>query len=146
MSKSDDDILASEIGKAGALGGKIGGGQAGALGGRLGGQWVAKLLPNDTYEISNDVVAELTTVISTITNLLNNKGKLLGTQETSGIFEIKGLVGSGFFNMNPAILTIWIKQETQKKVQITIRGTAKEGLIKQHTAEKAVLMVAQYLE
>src|SRR5450432_202889 len=119
MSKSDDDILASEIGKAGALGGKIGG------------QWVAKLLPNDTYEISNDVVAELTTVISTITNLLNNKGKLLGTQETSGIFEIKGLVGSGFFNMNPAILTIWIKQETQKKVQITIRGTAKEGLIKQ---------------
>ena len=149
MSRSDDDILADELGEVGASSGELMGGPIGAarvFAGRVGGRLGAKLLSSDTYETSSTVVAELPTVISTITTFLNNEGKLLGTQEVSGTFEVKGLVGSGFSNMNPTILAISIGQEAQNKVHVTIRGTAKEGLVKQHSAEKAVLRIVQYLE
>jgi hypothetical protein len=50
---------------------------------------------------------------------------------------VKGLVNAGFLNMNPAILIAHIEQTGPDTTSVSITGKAKEGLIKQHTAEKA---------
>lgn len=46
---------------------------------------------------------------------------------------ISGVILSGTANMNPAFLLLWIEAET-----IHLTASAKEGLIKQHTAERAI--------
>ncbi len=145
MSKNDDDILANELAKFGARGGGIGGGNAGKLGGWLGGQLSAKFLPNNVYEISLDVVTQPASVLSLATSVLNAEGKLLGTEEISGTFEVKGLIGAGFLNMNPAIVTVLITAVSNYQTHVTIQGKAKEGLIKQHAGEKAAERIAQQL-
>jgi hypothetical protein len=48
-------------------------------------------------------------------------------------------------NLNPAVVTVWIVEPAPDQVAIRIRGTAKEGLIKQHAGEKAAQRVAQEL-
>ena len=50
------------------------------------------------------------------------------------------IVKAGFANMNPAILGISVEESN-----LHIVSYAKEGLIKQNTAEKAVERVLQYL-
>lgn len=46
---------------------------------------------------------------------------------------IAGIILSGVANMNPAFVLLRVEGNT-----IYIKATAKEGLIKQHTAEKAI--------
>ena len=46
---------------------------------------------------------------------------------------IAGVILSGVANMNPAFVLLWIEHST-----IHIKASAKEGLIKQHTAEQAI--------
>lgn len=46
---------------------------------------------------------------------------------------ISGIISAGFANMNPTFVVLWIECDT-----IHIKASAKEGLIKQHTAERAV--------
>ena len=46
---------------------------------------------------------------------------------------IAGVILSGAANMNPAFVLLRIEGDT-----VHIKATAKEGLIKQHTAEKAI--------
>ena len=47
--------------------------------------------------------------------------------------RIAGVILSGVANMNPAFVLLWIEHNT-----IHIKASAKEGLIKQRTAEKAI--------
>ena len=58
-------------------------------------------------------------------------GKLLEEDTFSG--EITGIAFAGIKDMNPAVLVIQVEQENLK-----ISAFAKEGLISQHTAEKAI--------
>lgn len=46
---------------------------------------------------------------------------------------IAGVIMAGAANMNPAFVLLWIERDN-----IHIKAAAKEGLIKQHTAEQAV--------
>lgn len=48
-------------------------------------------------------------------------------------YIIAGVIFSGTANMNPAFLMLWIEGDN-----IHLAASAKEGLIKQHTAERAV--------
>jgi hypothetical protein len=150
MSQNDDDILTSEIGKVGAKAGELSGGnklknELNKAGGRLGAEFAAKRLPNDTFEMSTDITADPISIVSIITNILNNAGKLLDTREQSGTFEAKAVVGSGFRNMNPAVVTVTMNPISSGQVHIVVQGTAKEGLIKQHAGEKAARLIAQSL-
>jgi len=64
-------------------------------------------------------------------NALIESGKVLEEDRDNGLLE--GLVFSGIGNMNPAVLVISVEKDI-----IYISAYAKEGLIKQHTAEKAI--------
>lgn len=66
-------------------------------------------------------------------------GKIVEENDEEGFYLIT--VGSGFLNMNPAIVIVKL---TDKKIKIV--GYAKEGLIKQNTAKKAVDRIAKLLK
>ena len=65
-------------------------------------------------------------------------GRLLEEDTFGG--EITGIVFAGIKDMNPAVLVIQVEQENLK-----ISAYAKEGLISQHTAEKAIDKFVQAL-
>lgn len=54
-------------------------------------------------------------------------------EENSADKIISGIILSGAANMNPAFVVLWIEGGA-----IHVRASAKEGIIKQHTAERAV--------
>lgn len=142
-----DKILARELGKLGAVGGAIGGamgggiltGVAGAIGGASGARSAARYLPTELctreYLLPCDATKALTVIINALARLgqLQERSELESPNPT-----IAAVVSSGFMNLNPCVLTIEIDSHTETRTTVIIRGAAKEGLIKQYTAEKSV--------
>jgi hypothetical protein len=145
MPTNDDDILAQELGRVGAFGGSLGAGHPGKLGGRIGGIVGAKLLSPQEHEITILVQATAAAVVSRLTDILATEGMVLSSEAGREAVEVKGLVYSGFLNMNPAILIAHLEQIGPDTTSLRITGKAKEGLIKQHTAEKAARHIADAL-
>lgn len=138
MSQHDNKILNREFGK---FMGKFGVRPNGQLGAGL----AALFLPYNELQLSLDVTTNPRFVMKIATDILAKEGELLDPQASSEISEVKALIGSGFFNMNPALVTVQIHQLSSNQTHITIRGVAKEGLIKQRAGEKAARLVAQRL-
>lgn len=90
---------------------------------------IAKRLPiiSAYAELENNMENSFSLCLSA----LNLMGSVIDSNEDKKI--ILAICGSGFANMNPAVIAISISDET-----ILIGSAAKEGLIKQHTAEKAI--------
>jgi hypothetical protein len=55
--------------------------------------------------------------------------------------QVIGIVGSGYANLNPAVVTVTI-HASEWGSRLVIRGAAKEGLIKQRAGAKAAKQVA----
>ncbi|XVU20974.1 hypothetical protein ACQPZJ_27305 [Actinoplanes sp. CA-054009] len=56
----------------------------------------------------------------------------------------QAVMGSGAMNMNPAVVTVTLRDQ-DGTVVATIRGVAKEGLIRQRAGQKAARRVAEQL-
>lgn len=146
MSEKDDhEVLADELAALGAQSAHLVGVQGGGAAARMSGQWAANRLPDDSVELSGSAAGTVPAVMALVTNFFNTQGRLVGVQQEPGTVEIKGVLKAGFMNMNPAVVTVWIAEDTPDQVAIRVRGTAKEGLIKQHAGEKAARRVAQEL-
>lgn len=147
MDNAQEALLAKELVKAGKLGGKIGGGPAGSIGGWLGGIIASKVLPTETCEQQVIVRQPLQTVLTKMATFLASAGRLAGEDEAapSDFPSLTGVVGAGFFNMNPAAVQVEVLIATDRACTVRIRAAAKESLIRQHAAEKAVQRVIDYL-
>jgi hypothetical protein len=146
MSREEDEILARELGKLGAIGGAVGGGIGGALGGGMGAGLAARLLPNDTFELDIEIAAKPSDVLRTTYDILCHTGRL--TEETeppSDLPTLCAVVGSGFWNLNPALVRVEIVPFSEDTTKVSVCGIAKEGLIKQHAGEKAAKRIANLL-
>ena len=51
------------------------------------------------------------------------------------------VIMSGFANMNPAVVVVYLGEDS-----VLMKGYAKEGLIKQHTADRAMNLVEEALK
>ena len=71
-------------------------------------------------------------------NALLKCGKLLEEDDFAGV--LTGVIRAGIRDMNPAVIVIDVEQENLK-----ISAYAREGLISQHTAEKAIDRLLQAL-
>jgi hypothetical protein len=141
-----NEILAREIAKAGALGGAIGGGLVGALGGAWGAKTVARHLPDNIGELTIEISAPPEEVLETAFNILNQQGRLIEDPEPpTALPTICALVGSGFFNLNQTLVKIQVDSVVNGASKVSIRGMAKEGLIKQKAGEKAVKRISELL-
>jgi hypothetical protein len=77
-------------------------------------------------------------------NILAGLGRLQDSHEIeSSNPAVVAVIGSGFMNLNPCMISIEIVSHSDKETIAIIRGGAKEGLVKQHTAEKAVKRVIE---
>lgn len=147
MSTKQEDLLARELGKVGSLGGKIGGGAAGAIGGSLGASFAARFLPTEQCQQQVGVSLDVATALTKLTSFLENEGRVANDSEagTSQYPKISGVLGSGFLNMNPTLVHVEVIGVDNDSCLLLVSGAAKEGLIKQRSAQKAVNRIVEFL-
>ncbi|MDU1912390.1 hypothetical protein [Fusobacterium sp.] len=90
---------------------------------------VAKKLPTISHEETVTVSKE--NPLEYCKKILEKQGNVLEYDEINQ--RLIAMVGSGFFNLNPAILILHVINH-----EVYISAAAKEGLIKQQTAKKAI--------
>lgn len=69
---------------------------------------------------------------------LTEIGEILPDEIAPNAPGIRAVVGSGAFGMNPAVVDLSVEPVSDRAATVTVYATAKEGLIKQHAAGKAV--------
>jgi len=132
---NDNDILARELAKLGGLGG--------GLGGSMGAKLAAGFLPTETKSRKITVKATPERAVQLGFSALTKFGQLQAENSDESSYPLlKAVVGAGFLNMNPAVVVFEILGASVDGCEITITAAAKEGLIKQHTAEKAIQRIA----
>ncbi|MEZ5463568.1 hypothetical protein, partial [Dokdonella sp.] len=100
--------------------------------GKLGGfaaRWSAKLLPNVAHEAEFRLnpSERATSVVASSLTTIGKPISELPSVPARGIYY--ALVGSGHLNLNPTVLRVKVEGQS-----VFIRGVAKEGAIKQHSA------------
>lgn len=104
--------------------------------GGIGARWMARLMPVNAAEQTVTVEIPAARVRDAILRLLGTA--LLPPPDSSPADPIRALVGSGRLNLNPALLTITIASPGESTTQVSVRGAAKEGLVKQRGGEQAL--------
>jgi hypothetical protein len=148
MSKQQDDLLARELGKVGSLGGKIGGGATAALGGSLGARLAAQFLPTEQYQKQVSVSGDVAAVLTQLCSFFAAQGRIADEREagTSQFPKISCVMGSGFLKLNPTLVHVEVVAVDSGSCTLLVSAAAKEGLIKQRSAEKAVTRVLEFLD
>lgn len=158
MDNNVSRILEGELGKLGATSAAVGSRVAkvfthhigsvtlNKVAGYLGASMVSKWLPSNEYEITKTIAMGPREFLTKATNVLTSQGRLLedigrdAEQATIG-----AVVGSGYMNMNPAVVLVSIDRVSENDISVTVRGYAKEGLIKQYGGEKAAKRIASLI-
>jgi hypothetical protein len=133
-----EKLLEDELGKVGAAGGALGGGLFGAIGGGTGARFGARLIGNDRYEVTADVHMGIAQAVTLFTSAALRTGRVVSGATGEGTKSITAIVAAGFLKMNPAVVQIELTDGGADRSRLVIRGTAKEGLIKQRAGEGAV--------
>lgn len=135
VSKIEEDILVKEIGK---LGGFFGG---------FGARIAARRLSTEEHEmpiqIHVDAVEARAITSRVLKNLRARADSMLDSSEMTG--GISAIVGSGHMNLNPTIVRIQFCEASASTTIVLVRTLAKEGLIKQNSAEKAAERIKNLL-
>jgi hypothetical protein len=153
VASDEDEILAAELGKAGAQGASLGAAAGGALGGvsaggllglagKRGGAWGAafagRRLRNNVHEMELTLAAPSDEVFITVVSLIASMGRVVAqTGPSNGKAIVRGIVGAGTLNLNPAVVTVTMVPANGSGTSVRIRGAAKEGLIKQRAGQRA---------
>ena len=106
------------------------------------------IVPTRQFQRQVSVSGDPAQVIAKATSFFASKGRIADDPEapTSQYPKISGVVEAGFFNMNPTLVHIEVISAGDKSCTLLLSGSAKEGLIKQQSAEKAVGRVADFLK
>jgi hypothetical protein len=129
-----DDVLERELAK---LGGVVARGPMGAASVK----WVARRLSSSSAEGTLEVPMNAREALGQAFKALTELGEILPDEIEHAAPALRAVVGSGALGMNPAVVDLSVEPVTESLAKVTIRATAKEGLIKQHTAEKAIKRV-----
>ena len=151
-----NDILEKQLGKlgarAGAIGGFAGGGLLSSLGGALGGyagpKWMASRLRTIEYKESMELSCPPEKAIKNATSVLVTMPHFiewLHDADQSAVPFLAALVGSGFGGMNPTVVCLEFIPIDDGNTNVHIAAKAKEGLINQKSAEKAVKNIRKLL-
>jgi hypothetical protein len=138
MTDRNDELLNKQIAKLGAIGGAVGG-LRGAASGYLGAGLAARFLPTETCSASIEIDASAESTLRAAFEVLQSSGRLIDQpSDDCASPTLSATIGSGFLNMNPAVVCVSVEPVSPTACRATVTGAAKEGWIKQHTAEKAV--------
>jgi hypothetical protein len=130
MNNSEDQILVRELGKVGSIVGPVG---------SFGTRFSARYLPTERFTASLRLEKDVRELLQTVFRVLTSMGKMTDEYaEPSGPPSLSAIVGSGFLGMNPTLLHVEVAAASDQVAEVNISAAAKEGLIKQRSAEKAV--------
>ena len=119
---SDEEILEAELAR---LGGR------GSLGGGLGARMTARFLKTSRFEASAEAGAPPDVVASWLVATYEDLGRPLG--------DGRAVIGAGYRQLNPSVVTaVLVPVDDGRRTRVEVRGVAKEGLVGQRTAAKAV--------
>jgi hypothetical protein len=130
MPQEKDNILSNEIGKLGGPGARL----------------ATRLLPNNILELTMETNSPPEMALETVLTILSQEGKIIEDRRTDPDKPaICAVVGSGLWNLNPTLVEVQVVSTQDNVTKLSIVGTAKEGLIKQHAGEKAARRIADLL-
>lgn len=118
---TDEEVLEAELAR---LGGRA------SLGGGLGARLAARRLKTSRFEASAEAGAPPHVVASWLEAAYRDLGRPLG--------EGRAVIGAGYRQLNPAVVTAVLVPLAGGRTRVEVRGVAKEGIIAQRTAAKAV--------
>jgi len=127
MTQTEEAVLVRELGK---------------LAGFFGGFWTrvaARRLPVEESVSSMALDAGKADVEAGLSEILGSIGKLtreVASETPAG--SISAIVGSGNMNLNPTIVHLQVVELSPSTTNLLFRALAKEGLIKQQSAERAI--------
>jgi hypothetical protein len=124
MSDIYSSILIRELGKLGGFGARI----------------AARFLPTVPYQVDIELSASLAEAQQAAASVLQKAGRT-----DSELPDYSIIMGSGHANLNPTIVTLSFAP-SDSGTRISIRAVAKEGLVKQHAAQKSVERVVTMLQ
>jgi len=156
MSAKDRDLLTRELEKIATGAVKKGARMAGnaklekavdAPGGTRKVREMAESLSVEQYREECFLEESPEVVLQRVCTFFSEEGRILEDSEREDSLhpKISGVVGAGFFGKNPAVLHAEIMEIREKGCVLCVTGGAKEGLIKQHTAQKAVQKLLRFL-
>ena len=134
MTQTEEKVLVREIGK---LAGFVGG---------FGARFAARSLPVEESFDSMAVDAGKGDVEAALREILGSIGKPtaeFASETPAG--SISAIVGSGNMNLNPTIVHVQVVESSPSTTNVSLRALAKEGLIKQHSAARAVERIRELL-
>lgn len=130
-------LLAEELGELSTTGARWGGASLAGLGGSLGGRLGAKLSRTERAEGTFRCPGDRKDLLLLLYAWFAKNGRLVGETDPRGS-QVMGVFRRGFLSMNPVVLRIVLREREGGEVEARVEAFAKEGLINQHTAEKAV--------
>ncbi len=131
---SEDDILAEELGRLGA-----------APGAGWGARLAARLLPTVRHRLEFDLGAPPERGQEAVRAFLAAQGRELDLGPARRPCPAAlGVVGAGYLGMNPAVVLAEFTP-TAGGCRVALSAAAKEGLIRQRSAEGAVARLAEWL-
>ncbi|MFE7093440.1 hypothetical protein [Streptomyces erythrochromogenes] len=136
----EDQILARALGAVGAAGG--------GSGGRRGAAFAARRLRKNVHEVELALGLSPADAAARAADVLLRLGtpvRTAGATPPAGARVVRALVGGGFANMNPVLITVTLTGTAPEATAVRVRGAAKEGLIKQRAGEKTARQVAELL-
>ncbi|APU44846.1 hypothetical protein BSL84_31395 [Streptomyces sp. TN58] len=141
VTDDEDLILAEALGSTGAAGG--------GSGGRLGAKFAARRLKKNVHEVEVALPgaspAEAAARTADVLLRLGTPVRTADADASAGVRVVRALVGGGFGNMNPVLVTVTLTGTGPHSTAALVRGAAKEGLIKQRAGEKTARQVAALL-
>lgn len=156
---SENEVLLAAMMQLGAKGGSIGAaaggaatgmhglGRAGARGGARGAargfKWTKKDVSTTLVELSGTVTAVSQLVHTTLADI----GNLIGAEaRDNGGIAVRAMVGVGIGGLNPTVVTAVVAAGPEGVAVVELRAAGREGLIKQHPAEKALAKITAQLK
>jgi uncharacterized RDD family membrane protein YckC len=125
VADTESKILARELGRLAGFG-------------AFGARWAARRLPNIPCETQIELDETTAAVAKRVESVLTKIGKPIPELKSDvnlGVFY--AVVGSGHLNLNPTIVHICLRS-FEENTFVSIRAVAKEGLVKQHSAQLAI--------
>ena len=110
-------------------------------GARLG----ARFTKVDHFELELDLPEAPDAALRRACQVLSEEGDLRELGENASASAVSAVVPSGWWNMNPALVTVAVTSQGQG-TRARIGAYALEGLLKQHAARKAATRIAELLD
>ncbi|MGW2491723.1 hypothetical protein ACWCV9_31510 [Streptomyces sp. NPDC001606] len=153
----EDELLLAAMMQLGARGGRLGataggaltgvhgtggaGARGGARGAARGFRWTKKDVGTGQLRLPGPVAAASHLVHRT----LAGAGTLTGAEaHADGGVTVRAVIGVGIGGMNPAVVTAVVTADTEGAL-VDLRAAAREGLIRQHPADKALAKITELL-